>query len=259
MNSLKKTLTAGIGLLFVALGTVGSTAKAEDRLSVSTKIDYASKYIWRGYNVYDDASLQPGASLAANVLGGSISAGWWSSMDLQGVEENQFIEHDWTAAYSIDTLGGSLEAGVIYYYFPGSTDELTDVYLSYEAGLGKSPVTASIAAYYEAKEIEGFYITAGLSAEFKVTEKWTLGIGTSLGLGDEDYNKFTWGVDDAALNDFNLSVSMSAAIDERSSISIGVNYTELLDSDIADAAEDDTTGWQQSDSVWFVAGIEIAI
>jgi uncharacterized protein (TIGR02001 family) len=260
MITMKRTLVAGISVLFLMLGSLAPTAKAEDRLSVSATVDYASKYIWRGYNITDAASLQPGVSASVDALGGSFSAAWWASMNLSGDEENEFIEHDWVASYGFDALGGSFETGIIYYYFPqvGSdgVDDTIDAYVTYSAGLGKTPLTFDFGAYYEFDESDGLYLNAGLSAEFEITKKWTLGLGANIGWADENYNEFTWGTDEGALNDFNISVSISAPIDEKSSLSIGVNYTELLDSDIEDAVED---AGGQSDSVWFVAGIEIAI
>lgn len=260
MNTTSKTLFAGTIALFILLGAFTSDVRAGDRLSISTSIDYASKYMWRGINISDDAVLQPSIGASTKALGGSISVAWWGNMDLSGVDENEFTEHDWTISYAIDALGGSIDTGISYYYYPqagaGGVDNTADAYFTYSAKLGELPLSANVGVYYEFIESDGIYVTAGLSSEHKVTEKWTLGLGTSVGWGTDKYNAFMWGVDDSAMNDLAFNVSMSAPIDANSSISIGVNYVELLDSDLEDAVEAATGG--QSDSVWFVAGIKVA-
>ena len=104
-SMLRITLT-----LTVAAGW-GSTTFAQ---STSLGADIVSRYVWRGVDFGQSASIQPSLSIA----GGGLEVGTWASYSISadGASAN---EHDVWVSYSFD-LGsaGSLTLGVTDYYFP---------------------------------------------------------------------------------------------------------------------------------------------
>ena len=85
----------------VALLGVGNLA-AEDESPVSVSFDttFVNKYIWRGQNLNNNASLQPGISIGYKGL--TISS--WSQFSHTGfgdsdVAGNHWTEHDFTMDY----------------------------------------------------------------------------------------------------------------------------------------------------------------
>ena len=254
-----RSLIAALLVSTLALSTVGA---GESRLTASATVDTASKYIWRGFNVVDDAVLQPGVSLSAY----NVTLGYWGNMDLTDIngEEHEFTEHDVYASYGLD-LGqaGTLEVGAILYYFPSLEDadgnddrDALDVYGSYSFSLGEL-VAESAAGYYEVDEWDAWYANFGLSREFELPSEWTLGTAVAAGYAGENYNRDAWGVADADAdwNDLTASLSLSGALSESVSASFSFNYAELLSGKIADSVE---AAGGTPDNFWTMAGIEVA-
>ncbi len=259
--SIRKLATLMLFVLTLSSFTV--VAQDENRLSTSVTIDAASKYIWRGFNVVDDAVLQPGVSVSAY----GFTVGYWGNMDLTDIngEEHEFTEHDYYASYGYDMgSAGAIEVGTIFYYFPSLNDsngnddpDTVDVYGGYSVSLG-NVVDFGVTGYYEVDEWDAWYVNFSLSKDFELKSGWSLGTSLSVGYAGENYNKDAWGVADAEAdwNDLNLGVSVSGPISDRVSASFGFNYTELLSGKIADSVED---GGGTPDNFWFVFGIEISL
>jgi uncharacterized protein (TIGR02001 family) len=116
----KYALAAAAAMVF------GGSAMAEDaEISAEIGMDYASKYVWRGQPVNDEPVLQPSVTLSA----GGFSLNVWGSVDLTNFgdesgaysgRESVFQEVDYTLSYGMDLDSVSVEAGYIYYDFPGS-------------------------------------------------------------------------------------------------------------------------------------------
>jgi outer membrane scaffolding protein for murein synthesis (MipA/OmpV family) len=111
------------------------------------------------------------------------------------------------------------------------------VYLS--ASLPDAPVVPCLSVYRDVEEADGFYATLGLSKEYAFNEeKTTLGLSASLGGGDQDYNDFYFGVKDDALNDVTVGASLAHAFTDAVTLTPGVLYSSLVDSDIRDGARE---------------------
>lgn len=235
------SLTAAI----VALTAITMPSLAEetsDGLEYELTLDFVSQYIWRGQQLTDGYTFQPGFS----IISGNFTANIWGSMDMASVNgtEYEFTEVDYTLDYSdqlTDGIGYSI--GVIYYDFP-STDlaATTELYfgLSFDA-----PLSPSITVYQDIDEVNGTY--ANLSVGHSFGEIGTLGedmpigmeFGASLGYGDSSYNGDYWTVSDAGLNDLVLSLSFPIELKDGWAFSASVNYVTIMDDDISDTLADE--------------------
>jgi uncharacterized protein (TIGR02001 family) len=217
----------------VALGMTGA-AWAEGDVSVEVTSDFMSKYVWRGQNVTDDWSFQPGVSATY----GGLTAGFWGALDMtdENDESGQFIEYDYYLDYSgqiDDTFGYSV--GAIYYYFPGG-DATTELYAGVSVDTIASP---SLTVYYDIEEVDGAYVALGFGHSIE-SEELPCGIDLSanLGWGDSSYNDAYWGVDDGELNDLTLSAAFPFEVGPVT-VTPSVTYVAVLGSDVSDVAGDD--------------------
>ena len=230
-------------------------AKDSGPLSFEMTADLYSAYVWRGMVINDEPVFQPGASASLS-LGdyGSLGAALWSNMDLTdrngNVRGGGLNEIDYTLSYALDVGPVSLEAGHIWYTFPvvnlGSTKE---VYLS--ASYNSEFVTPFVSLTYDYDLLEGFYANAGLSKEWAVAERLTLGAEVSLGAGDADYMAYV-GADDAGLMNANAAIYASYAVTESLSVGARLAWVSLLDSDARDAEP-----YWDEDLLW--GGINMAV
>jgi uncharacterized protein (TIGR02001 family) len=233
LNKYILTLVSAVG----ATAALTATVRAEMPVQVEAGVDVVSKYVWRGQLLNDDPVVQPSLTLA---LGG-FSLNLWGSIDTTDWagdgEEWNIQEIDYTLSYGFTPYDGlDLEVGWIRYDFPGTgLDSTHEVYVS--ATASNLPLSPALTAYYDYDEVDGFYLTAGLSHEFELREDLTLGLEAAVGFGDSDYNLAYFGVDDTALSDVALTVTLGYAINEHVSVSGYVRYTEILDSTLEKAAD----------------------
>ena len=105
------TSSLRISLVLVLFALLAPVAQAQ---SVSLGADLVSRYIWRGTDFGQSASIQP--SLA--VSGNGLEIGSWASYSLSA-DGSRANEHDVWIGYAIDTeSSGSFGFGVTDYYFP---------------------------------------------------------------------------------------------------------------------------------------------
>ena len=237
--------------LWVAVAVLGMTgaAWAEGDVSVEVTSDFFSKYVWRGQNVTDDWSFQPGVSATY----GGLTAGIWGSLDMtdENGESGEFIEYDWYLDYSgqiTETVGYSV--GAIYYYFPGG-DPTTELYAGVSLDVVASP---SLTLYYDIEEVDGMYVALGLGHTFEEIENlpFDIDLSASLGWGDSSYNDAYWSTPTvnvgSELNDLTLTAAFPFAVGPVT-VTPSVHYVALLGSDISDVADDDSL---------FYAGVGLA-
>jgi len=233
---------------------------AEDNVfDFELSLDSVAKYIWRGIEVNDESVLQPSLTISPAACGFSFNV--WANYDLtDGGREDNFSEVDYTASYGFDIPDSvySVELGVIEYYFPGpgggSDTDTREAYVGISAGVVLSP---SLTVYYDFAEIDGWYVTAGVSHSFSLAtwhDNLSLDLGASIGWGDDDYNVGYHGVDDSGLNDLTASVGLSYAASDNLSFAATLSFAEMLDSDIEKAV--DAGG--DSDNAFFGVNITVA-
>ena len=131
---------AGVGLVLLAVlvwlplsgaQAQESTACVEQEdssLGVTLDTTWVSKYVWRGYDLFDDhAALQPSADV--DLFGTGFSVNVWGSIPMgtgsnnQSGGINQWQEYDYTLAYSHtffeeERYAVEMGANYIYYHFP---------------------------------------------------------------------------------------------------------------------------------------------
>jgi hypothetical protein len=221
---------------------------AEDKPSLSTSVSAAfmSKYIWRGQLLNDDYVMQP----SVGVSYGGLSASLWGNVDMTDYHDNdwEFTEYDWTIGYAdkfpgVDILKYSV--GVIYYHFPSSAANTTEVY----GGLGLDiPLSPTITVYRDVDEIKGTYAAFSVSHSiekiFELSPDMPVGMtmSASVGWGNKAYNKGYWSnsddpsksVDSSALNDLTLALGFPIPV-LGWTFTPSINYVTLLNSDVRKA------------------------
>ena len=232
-----------------ALFGISTVGWAEGDVSVEVTTDFFSKYVWRGQNITDDWSFQPGVSATY----GGLTGGFWGSLEMTDEDDQsgEFIEYDWHLDYSgqiNDTVGYSV--GGIYYYFPGG-EATTEIY----AGLSFDVVARpSVTVYYDIDEVDGAYVALGVGHTFEDLENlpFDIDLSANLGWGDSSYNDGYWSTDtvevDSELNDLTLSAAFPFEVGPVT-VTPSVHYVALLGSDISDVADDDSL---------FYAGVGLA-
>lgn len=149
-------------------------------------VGFASKYLWRGQNVYDGIVMQPGFDLGFH----NFSFGFWSSYSMQ---PKQISEADYTFTYSTNLKQLSVTGGFTYYTFPAvklpeikivSKDTSKEVFASFAPGNIKFNPAASI--YYDFSAGNGVYLEGG----FTIPVKLYFSFNTDFTVG---YNFGQWG------------------------------------------------------------------
>ncbi|NQT53609.1 hypothetical protein HQ576_16245 [bacterium] len=238
-------LVMAMACLAVAPQARAEEAEAAKDWSAELTLDYYSKYVWRGILLTDDSVFQPGVSFGWKGLSVSV----WGNMDLTDVNGNdtEVNEVDYTVAYEREVGPLTLGVGTIFYDFPNTDFASTqEVYASVGVNCLLSP---TLAVYRDIDEVEGFYVTLGVSHSLEkviaFSENVTMGVdlGAEVSWGDKDYNLGYFGVDDSGFNALTLSASLPIAIGEHVSVTPGVNWSTLIDSDIQASTDDDDNFW----------------
>lgn len=203
----KRALIIAIALGSMATFTYGQ--QESPTLGVTLDTTYASKYVWRGYDVFgENGSLQP--SVDVDLFGSGFSVNAWGAIPM-GSGSEDLTELDYTLAYGItlfedEAYAMELGTNFIYYDFPKVNSKATPD--CQELGVGVAlPGLISIGeiavvpSYYVGKlwpassepgfDVAGFYHALGLGSEVPVP-------GTDLTLSlaaDINYNGGMFGAD----------------------------------------------------------------
>jgi hypothetical protein len=241
-------------LAALVLTTLTQAVGAEEAIGIDLTADFYSKYIWRGQNLNDDYAFQPSAAVTYRGLTAAI----WGSLDLTNISGNsgEFTESDYSLDYSgdvpgIEHLGFSM--GVIHYRFPG-IGHTTELYWGFALD---APLNPSVTVYHDIDEIGGAYVSLGLGHSIDKVIELTPGlpvgmeIGTSLGIGDSDYNEGYWGVNDAKPNDLKFSIAFPMEI-AGWTFAPSINYVTL----VSDAIRQSDAFAKDSD--YFFTGLSLS-
>jgi len=245
------------GMLLIAAAAAATlaavaTARAEEPeaapqkdWSVELDLTYNSKYVWRGLNLTDDPVFQPSVTFAWK----GLSLNVWGSMDLTNVNgnNNEFNELDYTLDYSGEWEMLSYSVGAIRYHFPNTAfPGTTEVYGA--VGLGV-PLSPTLTVYADVDEADGYYGTFSVGHTFENVVQISEMVGVSIDLSasvayaDSDYNNFYFGVDDSGFVDALFAIGVPIAIGDHVTVTPSVNYSNVLDSDLANAAGRESNWW----------------
>ena len=237
--------------MVIFLGGVGTSWGQEEKteLGIGFDMTYVTKYIWRGYDLFDDhGAIQPsvyadlfGTGFSVNVWG-SIPLGTGSNMGNGGI--NQLQEYDYTLAYGYSLFEDQtyqLDMGVnyIYYDFPklGSSADTQEIGVSLSLpkliNIGE---VALIPGYYGCKlwptdsgledDVAGGYHSFSLSLDLPIpTTEQTLSMFT-----DINYNDGLFGSDhDWSHVSFGISTSLAI---KSITITPSINYQLSMDDSV---------------------------
>lgn len=230
---MKKSLLSALILLMMI--STALPALALGPLDANADLAFMSKYVWRGMVNNPEAVLQPGVS--ASFLG--FGVGFWGNVDMTDIynSSGEFTEVDWIASYSLPLPLFDLDFGFIYYDFPTSdAPATTEAYISASMGILLSP---SLAIYYDFKEVDGTYVSAGISHGVALGPEIDLDLAGTLGFGDSGYNESYFGLDSGGMTDFLFTASVPFDVIPFFTVTPSVNYsTQLGDAkDATDAVE----------------------
>lgn len=241
MNRMLKMVCTAV---VVSGGVVAGRCVAADApaVAVSADLPVLSAYVWRGQVLNDEAVFQP----ALNLTKGNFGLNVWANYNLTDAvgDAGEDSEVDLTASYGRKLGPVQVGVGIIDYLFPNQTlvvesngaayPSTREVYLS--LSLPDLPVVPTVSVYRDIDEGDCTYASFGLAYSHAVMDKTTLGLSASLGAGDKDYNTFYFGVDKAKVEDASVGATLTYQALPNLTITPGVQYVWLPDSDISDAA-----------------------
>lgn len=252
MSMIKKVTVGLFACAIAALPLAASAQEAAEaegaEVSASADVAILSAYVWRGQVLNDEAVVQPTFTIEK----GGLALNWWGNLNLTDQatgDEHEFSEHDVSISYSFDcpVTGAGVTLGLVNYDFPnvvvddtaaGSDALVRDTHeVQLTVDFGDVLLAPSVLISYDFKEVDGFYGSVSVGHSIALAETVSLDAGVSVGYADSDYNAFYFGVDDDALNDVTVSLSLPIATCPNWTITPGVQYVMLPDSDIEDGAD----------------------
>jgi len=221
-NRITKLFT--LAILVSAVNLAFAQEQEDKKLGIDVDATYVSKYIWRGYDLFDDhAAFQP--SVNADLFKTGFSLNVWGSIPIGsgGDGINDWQEYDYTLAYGYtlfekEPYALDLGANYIYYHFP----KLNHMADTQEAGMSvalpnliKLGDNALVPSYYTGKlwptssgnpDVAGWFHTFGLSYDLAIPKtEYALSLST-----DINYNDGMFGSD----SDFShATVGLSTNVD----------------------------------------------
>ncbi len=203
--------------------------------SFGVDVPYRSDYVWRGAVFNDEAVLWP--DLWANWQGFTFCL--WGSFDLTDVKNEKMTFTD--IAFFLDytrPLGPvSATLGFAQYTYPGYNGAFPstgEAYLKLSASA--KIVQVSLAANVDVEEVDGFYISPGLSRS-QTFGPITATASASCGLGDKNHNLYYYGHEVMGLADLTATLKLSyplpGPLGKYLSLSGDVNYSRIIDADLA--------------------------
>lgn len=171
----------------------GSTGlvRAEDKPEepkpyASAAVAFASRYIWRGYELSNDSMvIQPSMTLGYRGLEVTI----WGNLDTNdhytGIDKMNWNETDLTLSYIYDTGPVKLTGGYIYYALDNA-DDSQELFIRIAGNVLLSP---TLSIYREVANYPGWYFSLGVSHSFNLTKEITLDLGASTGYQASDTEK----------------------------------------------------------------------
>ena len=181
--------------------------------------DVVSRYVWRGTDYGESASVQPVLSFAA----GGFEVGTWASyaMNPEGAPAN---EHDIWASYT----AGPVTLGITDYYFPNVSPDFFDFdgngdgshsIEAFASVTGPASLPLSLFAGYFAHNDPDGSIYLNLSYPLSVD-----GIDLSVGVGASAVESALYGTEGFGIVEINLAASKSIPLTDAFSLPLSVAY-----------------------------------
>jgi len=237
-----------IAAITAALST--APALALGPVSMGVEADYASRYIWRGYDLVEDnrPAFQPSVEASFSpVEAASISFNIWSSYGVSEPDsKNDWDEVDYTLGLEFSLNDSiSFSGGYIFYTFPNVDDsdlnDTKEIYLGASVALPLN-LSTDFTVYYDHDNGKGIYANLGLGYSRDLSEAISISAGANAGYmsyteDDPDKAFYTDKDGDAfkGFSDANFSCGAEANLGGGFTLSNAINYTIPLSDDINEA------------------------
>lgn len=210
-------------------GFMAAAASAEKSAEVSTTLDLASAYVFRGVTYNDGPVFQPG--IEASGLGlpeemGSLSVGVWGNYDLDdydgNVNSSELSELDFYVSYTLPTIVEGVDFSLAYwdYTYPGAAEE-SDKEVSLSVGYGIGDVSVGVGYYVLTDSSEQDpYADISLGYEMALTDEVDASFGARAGFIESEFS------------DYDLSAGLSYALNDVWSIGASAAYIGQGDEDV---------------------------
>lgn len=190
---------------------------------VDAGADIVSRYVWRGTDFGESASIQPYLSVGS----GGFEIGTWGSFAVDPASANA-NEHDLWISYSVESSSGTFSFGATDYYFPnagvgffdfsdnGEGAHQIEPYVGY-SGPESFPISLSVRMFTYNEPDNSVYLAAGYPWAVDGVDL-TASIGTSAG------ESVMYGTDTFGVVHLALGVSKDIPLTEQFALPIGVSY-----------------------------------
>ena len=202
-----------------ALAQDAPAAEPEKPWSLSFDNAFVSKYIWRGQNLSNTASMQPGMSFGYK----GVTVSSWSNFAHtafgdSGVAGNHWTEHDLTVDYGFG-LGDkvAVNVGWINYAFPNFSDGRYTNEIYGSVGVD-TILQTTFAVYGDMHNGNGMYYNFGIGHSLTMPKGTALNLSASLG-----YNQNQW-IDINTVSDVVLGVSFDLPLGDKVTLSPFYSY-----------------------------------
>lgn len=206
--------------LCVVLVAWGAPAHAQ---RIDLGADIVSRYVWRGADFGESASVQPALSFAF----GGLEVGTWGSFAVNP-EAAGANEHDLWVSYSVESSSGTFSLGVTDYYFPnagpgffdfrdhGEGAHQVEPYVGY-TGPDAFPVGLSASMFVYNEPDHSVYLSA--SYPFAID-----GVDLAASVGASTGESALYGTDTFGVVHMALSVSRSIPFTAAFALPVSVSY-----------------------------------
>jgi hypothetical protein len=239
---MKKLLVSAILMLTVVFSGV---LLAETPVYFGFDLSANGKYVWRGMPYNTEAVLGPDVWISWKGFTGTI----WGSMDLTDVKDEQWTITDifFLLDYSHSFEKLDLSIGYGHYTFPGYNDLFPTTGEIYgKVGTDFGIFQASLAAYLDLIDAKGLYITPELSRAFTF-DNITTTLSVSLGFAEKNYNLYYFYTEKSGFIDLTVKLGISyspkGSLGNFMSFNGNLNYSTILDKELADVYEDSSYFW----------------
>lgn len=222
-----KSLVRIIVALAILVAFSGSALQAQDEKPWSLSFDnaFVSKYIWRGQNLSNTASMQPGLAFSY----GGVTVSSWSNFAHtgfgdSGVAGNHWTEHDLTVDYGLQ-FGDKVAAnfGWINYAFPNFNDGRYSNEIYGSVGID-TILQPSFAVYGDMHNGDGMYYNFGIGHSLAVGNGVAMNLSASLGVNQGQWIEIT------TVSDVVLGVSFDIPMGDNVTLSPFYSYITGNDS-----------------------------
>ena len=232
IKSLRVRAVLAAAVLGILFGAAPLSAQFE------FQADVMSKYIWRGFDLYDDnnPALQPSVTYSFGESGFSITA--WASFALgERSVYKDYDEIDLTLNYDFqlsDQVGMSVGFIQYGYYFGGKDicKENTTQEFYVSAGLPETFLAPTLTAYYDVNLGSGLYVLLEASHSVPLSENVGLDLSAELGYNGKQF------IDESGLSDLTIGASLPITLGNWT-IAPQVNYTFVF----LDSVNEDNEFW----------------